>query len=324
VLITPCRDEAQFLQRTIDAVASQTVLPALWVIVDDGSKDDTPQILERAANAHTFIRVIRRADRGTRRVGPGVIEAFYDGLSTIDLDDFDFVCKFDGDLDLPRRYFERVIERMIANSRLGTCSGKPYFPGPDGLLVSEGCGDENSVGMIKFYRTQCFRDFGGFVREVMWDGIDGHRCRMLGWIAESVDDEDLRFVHLRPMGSSHVGILRGRMRHGFGQYFMGTAWWYMLASAVFRMFRPPRIVGGAAMMWGWLRSAIRREARYADPEFRAFLRRFQWQCLTLGKQRAIARMNDEQEAVWIQRNAENSATAPVKHLRPQSQLAGAA
>ena len=88
------------------------------------------------------------------------------------------------------------MDRMETEPRIGTASGKPYFVRP-GLtdsdvrfplvdlekLVSEKIGDENSVGMTKFYRTGCFQQIGGFVREVMWDGIDGHRCRQLGWIA---------------------------------------------------------------------------------------------------------------------------------------------
>ncbi len=76
---------------------------------------------------------------------------------------------------------------MHNNPRLGTCSGKPYFE-DGGSLVSEKCGDEMSVGMTKFYRVECFQEIGGFVREVMWDGIDCHRCRMLGWIAASWND----------------------------------------------------------------------------------------------------------------------------------------
>ncbi len=79
------------------------------------------------------------------------------------------------------------MKRMEANPRIGTCSGKPYMD-LHGKLVSEKCGDENSVGMIKFYRTTCFRQIGGFVPKLMWDGIDCHRCRMLGWIAVSWDD----------------------------------------------------------------------------------------------------------------------------------------
>ena len=82
--------------------------------------------------------------------------------------------------------------------------------------------------MTKFYRVSCFEAIGGFVREVMWDGIDCHQCRMKGWAACSWDDPELRFVHLRPMGSSQDSIFTGRMRHGYGQYFMGTGFLFIL------------------------------------------------------------------------------------------------
>ena len=174
----------------------------------------------------------------------------------------------------------------------------------NGKLVSEKCGDENSVGMTKFYRVKCFEQIGGFVHQVMWDGIDGHRCRMLGWVAASYDEPELRFIHLRPMGSSHKGIVTGRLRHGFGQYFMGTSPVYMTASAVFRMTRPPFVIGGLAMWWGYFKSFLERAPRYGDDEFRRFLRRYQWRCLFLGKAEATRRLNDAQQDLW--RSAQES------------------
>lgn len=305
VLISPCRDEARYMRRTLDSVLAQSLRPSLWVIVDDGSTDESPRILDEYCTAHSFIRVVRREDRGRRAVGPGVIEAFYAGLATVDLDQFDYVCKLDLDLDLPPRYFEELIRRMDADPRLGTCSGKPYFPHPaDGHLVSEGCGDDTSVGMTKFFRVECFRQIGGFVREVMWDGIDCHRSRMLGWRACSWDDPDIRFVHLRPMGSSQVGLWTGRKRHGFGQYFMGTAPLYMIASASHRAMRRPYVVGGLGMLAGYFGAMARRAPRYNDPEFRRFLRRYQSMVLVKGKSGALRTI----EASW-------PARAPAPALR---------
>src|SRR5262245_6339824 len=165
LLISPCRDEAQYLRSTLDSVAAQSVPPALWIVVDDGSTDDTPQILKEYAARLPYLRVVRRHDRGHRRVGPGVIEAFYDGLAQVRLDDFDYLCKLDMDLTLPARYFELLMQRMEGNPRIGTTSGKPWFIHPQtGALVPEVCGDEMSVGMTKFYRVSCFREIGGFVR----------------------------------------------------------------------------------------------------------------------------------------------------------------
>lgn len=294
VLISPCRDEADYMRRTLDSVIAQTVRPAKWVIVDDGSTDETPQILAEYAGRHDWIEIVTRNNRGRRAVGPGVIEAFYEGYATIKAMDFDYVCKFDLDLEMPPRYFEILMERMEQQPRLGTCSGKPYFPHPvTGELISEKCGDEMSVGMTKFYRTRCFEEIGGFVREVMWDGIDCHTCRMKGWIARSWDEPELRFLHLRAMGSSHKGILTGRQRHGFGQYFMGTWFPYMVASAVFRMTRPPLVAGGMAMLWGYVKSWAKNLPRYQNDEFVRFLRAYQKRCLLVGKKKATGEIDEK-------------------------------
>jgi poly-beta-1,6-N-acetyl-D-glucosamine synthase len=296
-LITPCRDEAKYARRTLDAIVTQTIRPAIWVIVDDGSTDETPKILAEYAQRFPFIKIVQRADRGDRKLGGGVIDAYYAGYETLNPADYDYVCKLDLDLDLPQKYFQTLMERMEQNPRLGTTSGKPYYI-KDGKVVPELCGDENSVGMVKFYRTDCFTQIGGYVRELMWDGIDCHRCRQLGWIAVSWPDPGLQFEHLRPMGTSHKSWWTGRVRHGVGQYFMGTGPVYMLASAIFRMAHPPVIVGGTANLWGYFKSFLRRKPRYGDKAFRKFLRRYQWSALIHGKRKATALLNARQARVW--------------------------
>lgn len=134
VAISPCRNEAQYLRRCIESVLAQSVRPDLWIVVDDGSSDSTPEILAEYAAQHDWIRVVERRDRGRRAVGPGVVQAFYEGLSGVDLDDFEYLCKLDLDLDLPPRYFEILTDRMRAMPRLGSCSGKPYARTPSGGL----------------------------------------------------------------------------------------------------------------------------------------------------------------------------------------------
>lgn len=290
VLISPCRDEARYCRTTIESVLAQTVRPAQWAIVDDGSTDKTPTILAEYAAEHEWITVVRRKDRGRRAVGPGVVDAFYAGLATIDLDQFDYLCKLDLDVELPARYFETLIERMQAQPRLGTCSGKPYLREPEsGRLLSERIGDEMSAGMTKFYRTTCFRDIGGFVREVSWDGIDCHYCRMKGWIAQSWDEPELRFMHLRQMGASHKGIWTGRIRWGRGKRFMGSSPLYALAVSVFRAVERPMLIGGLGILVGYFDAMVRRLPRYQDPEYRAFLRRYEHCSLLFGKRRTMER-----------------------------------
>ncbi len=282
------------MKKTLDSVVAQTVTPALWVVVDDGSTDETPRILADYAAKHDWIRVVPKPDRGKRAVGPGVVEAFYAGLETV-TEEFPYLCKLDLDLDLPPRYFETLIERMEADPRIGTCSGKPYVR-RGGRLVSERRGDEMSVGMTKFYRKRCFDQIGGFVREVMWDAIDCHKARQLGWKAVSWDHADLNFEHLRPMGSSQVSIYEGRRRHGFGQYFMGSDPIYFAATAVFRALEPPYVLGGLAMLQGYLGAWMKGTRQLDDPELRAFIRRYQRRALLGGRRKAIRQIEEERAA----------------------------
>ena len=300
LIISPCRNEEKLMKATLDTVCQQSILPDKWVIVDDGSTDSTPVILKEYADKYDFISIVSRENRGHRKVGGGVIDAFYSGMSSINIDDYEYLCKLDLDLILPLNYFELIINKMKGNPRIGTASGKPYYVNEmTGDLISEGCGDENSIGATKFYRVKCFKQIGGFVRQVMWDGIDGHRCRMLGWVAISWDEPAIRFTHLRPMGSSQKSILTGRRRHGFGQYFMGSSFTYMSVAATYRiLFHQPFILGGLAMWWGYVKSALTRIKRLEDPEFRKFLRQYQWDCMLKGKKRATEDLNKRQEEKW--------------------------
>ena len=285
------------MRRTLDSVVAQSLTPSLWVIVDDGSTDETPQILAEYTAQHDWIRVVQKPDRGHRAVGPGVIEAFYAGYDTIDPGDYAYSCKMDLDLDLPPRYFETLIKKMEGDPRIGTSSGKPYMR-VNGALVSERRGDEMSAGMTKFYRRDCFEAIGGYVREVMWDAIDCHKARALGWIAVSWDEPDLRFEHLRPMGSSQTSIYTGRRRHGFGQYFMGSDPLFYLATCIFRMAEPPYVLGGLAMAQGYFGAWARGERQLDDPELVAFIRAYQRRALRVGKAKAVAEIEAERAALF--------------------------
>ncbi len=286
------------MRRTLDSMVAQTVQPTLWLIVDDGSTDETPEILAEYAAQHDWIKVAPKPDRGHRAVGPGVIEAFYFGLDQVTLSDFAYLCKLDLDLDLPPGYFATLIARMQDNPRIGTCSGKPYARNSRGALVAETAGDEMSVGMTKFFSTACFEDIGGFVHEVMWDGIDCHTARMKGWTPKSWDEEGLRFEHLRPMGSSQQSIYTGRRRHGFGQHYMGSDPLYFIATAINKMRHPPVVLGGLAMLQGYFGAMLRGNRQHNDPALRAFIRNYQRRALRMGKAKAIAQIEKERAPIF--------------------------
>ena len=277
LIISPCRDEEATLERTIQCMLAQTRKPDRWIVVDDGSRDRTPEILERAQAGIPWLRVVRRADRGSRKLGGGVIDAFYAGLEAADIP-YDFVAKMDVDLEFQPAYLEGLLARFAADPQLAAASGKVFRPEGDGL-VEEFMIDEMVAGQFKLYRREAFEKIGGFVRELMWDGIDFHRARMLGFRTASFPDPELRILHLRLMGSSDRSIYRGRMRWGRGQWFMGSAFPYVLASGVFRMHEKPYAIGGLLIVVGYLEAALRREPRYGDAAFRRELRRWQYERL---------------------------------------------
>lgn len=289
LLIVPCRNEALHLGGLLDSIADQDERPAACVFVDDGSTDATPEILEEAASRLSYVHVVSRPDRGYRSVGPGVIEAFYAALEGVALDSFDYVCKLDADLVVPRGYFARLMDQMEGEVRLGTVSGKVYIRDRSGTLQHEARGDENSVGPCKFYRVSCFRDIGGFERHVGWDGVDGHVCRMRGWIARSIDAPGLRLTTNRPMGASDAGVLRGRVRAGGGLWYIGYDPLYVMARTLCRVKEPPVVVGTCCTLWGYLKAMVTRQPRYGDREYRHYIRTFQRRALLLGKHAAVER-----------------------------------
>lgn len=282
VLVSPVRDEAEYLQKTIDSMVAQTILPVKWVIVDDGSTDGTGAIIDKAAALHHWIEPMHRPNRGTRSVGPGVIDAFYAGYQGLSDTDYEFVGKMDGDLSFGPTYFEYLLRLFAGNTHLGAASGKCFHP-LNGKLVEERIDDESVLGAMKFYRRKCFEEIGGFVREVMWDGIDFHRARMAGWETRSFRDPELRIIHHRQMGSSYHSVVHGRLRWGRGQYFMGTHPLYILVSGVNRMRERPFVLGGMCIVLGYFIAKLRGSPRYEDKAFRRELHRWQLKRLHLAR-----------------------------------------
>ena len=282
VIISPVRNEEQFILGIINSLIAQTVKPVEWIIVDDGSTDKTQEIASSAAAEHDWIRVIEKTNRGFRAVGPGVVEAFYYGYDRIECQEYDYVCKMDADLELGPKYFETLLSFFERDSYLGAASGKPFI-WENGNLIEERTHDEMVCGQINFYRRQCFEDIGGFVREVHWDGIAFHRARMEGWRTRSIRHQDLNFIHKRLMGSSGKGIMAGRLRWGKGQYFMGTHPLFILAIAVYRMMERPYIIGGFCIFLGYCQAYLDSMGRYDYPAFRKSLHAWQMERLKLGK-----------------------------------------
>lgn len=273
-IISPVRDEARFIRITLDAMLAQTVRPQEWLFVDDGSTDETRNIIESYADKYSWIRVISRENRGFRQLGSGVIAAFNFGRENLANRNYVFIAKLDGDMSFPPKYLEVMLDRLTSEPHLAAVSGKVFRPEKDGY-VEEFIIDEMVAGQFKLYKRAAFDEIGGFTQTILWDGIDIHRCRMKGYSTLSFQHPDARLIHHRLMGSSDANVFKGRVRLGRGIWFMGYHPLYAVASGLFRMHERPYFIGGLIIIASYLYAAARREPQFDDREFVRDLRSWQ-------------------------------------------------
>ena len=249
VIITPVRDEALYIQKTIASVLAQTILPAQWVTVDDGSTDGTSEILGRYAAQHAWIKDIHRANRGHRASGGGVIEAFYDGYAALGDTGWEFIVKLDGDLSFPSDYFERCFARFAAEPRLGIGGGMVCFD-DQGQLREESVGDPpfHVRGATKIYRRACWDKIGPLVKAPGWDTIDEVKANLHGWTTRTF--RVLKIVQHKATGTAD-GSWRNWFKNGRANYITGYHPVFMLAKCFKRAFRPPLFIQAIALWAGF-------------------------------------------------------------------------
>jgi biofilm PGA synthesis N-glycosyltransferase PgaC len=274
LLITPVRNEAAHIVRTARAVEAQPRPPDLWVVVDDGSDDPTPDLLRRLAAEIPYLRVLT-TPRGHTKHGPDRLalaaeaRAFNWALSQVDLDGYTHIGKLDGDIELPADYFERLLERMEREPRLGIAGGMLLEP-DGGRWRRERVPEYHVRGALKLYARVCFEAIGGIDERLGWDTIDETYARLHGFETRSFTDLVAR--HHRPEATAD-GALRGRARHGQCAYILHYGLpWVVLRSVKEAAYRPVGLTG-AAFLFGYLRSALRREPRVEDDAFRRLVRR---------------------------------------------------
>lgn len=268
VIITPARDEEEHVQATIKSVAGQTVRPAEWVIVDDGSTDRTGAIIDQYAAQFPWIRVIHRPNRGFRKPGGGVVDAFNEGYASLGCNDWHFIVKLDGDLSFSPDYFQRCFEHFRKQPELGIGGGEIYNALEHGLKL-EANPRFHVRGATKIYRRACWDAIGGFWVGPGWDTIDEVKANMLGWKTRSF--EDLPLVHLRPTGAAE-GPLRDCVKHGVVCYTCGYHPLFVLASCLYRVARKPYVLGSLAIASGFLKAYFTHTSRVDDKGLTDYLR----------------------------------------------------
>jgi poly-beta-1,6-N-acetyl-D-glucosamine synthase len=289
LLITPARDEAMHLERTIRAVAAQTQRPDLWLIVDDGSTDATPAILDRAASELPFVRILRAPEHGAgaadRLAVAAEARAFNWALGTVDPDDYTHIGKLDADIEPPAEYFERLLEHFEREPELGIAGGNLLEHGRSGWHLTK-VPSSHVRGAVKLYSRGCFEAIGGIEERLGWDTIDEIYARMNGFATRSLPGANAR--HHRPV-ATRGGTVRGRARHGQCAYILRyPTWWVALRSLKVAGSRPFGL-SGLAFFYGYVRSAARREERVEDERFRRFVARELRSRVRLG--RSVPRQN---------------------------------
>jgi glycosyltransferase involved in cell wall biosynthesis len=278
-IVSPVRNEAAFLPKTIEAIVSQTIRPHIWVIVDDGSTDDTLAIAHQAASQYSFIKTISRADRGFRLAGKGVIEAFYDGYNLLKDEPWEFLVKMDADVTFGPTYFEECYERFKSDQKLGigggtVCSLKSNALQPEAVDPAF-----HVRGATKIYRRECWNAIGGLIRAPGWDTLDEIKANMLGWT--TLTFPEIRLLHFRPAGEAY-GTWSNWTKNGMANYVLAYHPLFMFLKCCRRVFAKPYVVSALGLGFGYCKGYVTNAAQVGDRELIRYFRRQQMNRL-LGK-----------------------------------------
>jgi glycosyltransferase involved in cell wall biosynthesis len=279
VVVSPVRDEEKYIELTVQSMISQSIKPMEWVIVNDGSTDRTGEIIDKYAAQYDWIHAFHRADRGYRKAGGGVVDAFYDGYGVIRQEDWDFIVKFDGDLFFGETYFESCFEEFANNPKLGIGGGTIYS-NVDGKYILEECPSFHVRGATKIYRRKCWIDMGELIRAPGWDTVDEIKANMLGWETRSFSN-----VHLyqeRVTGGAE-GKWKDHVKHGLANYIAGYHPVFMILKCLKRLFNKPRIIGSIALMTGFIKGYISDVSQVDDDDLIKYIRQQQMNRLLFRK-----------------------------------------
>jgi glycosyltransferase involved in cell wall biosynthesis len=271
VIVTPARNEEAFIQKTIESVVKQTVLPLKWVIVNDGSTDSTSSIVRSYLAKNPWIDLVDLPVRKERDFAAKV-HAFNEGLRQMQDCDFALIANLDADISFGPDHFEFLISKFEGNPRLGVI-GTAYTQENGWDSTQDSFEGETSVhGACQLFRLQCFLDIGGYCanRAGGIDWIAVTTARMKGW--ETRNYRERYFHHYRTMGTAKRGPLGAMYDYGRKDYFLGGSPVWELLRVLFRMTKKPVVFGGLALLAGYCVAAVGGIDRPVSPELIRFHR----------------------------------------------------
>ena len=273
VIITPARNEAQFIELTLKSVVAQTILPLRWVIVSDGSTDGTDEVVEKYASDHPWIELVRMPERQERHFA-GKVHAFNAGYARVKDLDYEVVVSLDADISFDKSYFSLLLGKLSEDRRLGLVgtpfqelSGQTY----DYRFVSI----EHVSGACQVFRRECFEAIGGYqpVKGGSIDHIAVISCRMKGWKTRTFTEKVC--VHHRKIGTAQHRVLTSRFKLGIKDYAVGNHPLWELFRAARQMTMPPLAFGGLALVTGYFWALLQRVERPVSRDLIDFHRREQ-------------------------------------------------
>ncbi len=239
-IIIPAHNEEDYIDKTLESLTQQTLLPKQIVVVNDNSTDNTQSIAENYASKYSWVSVLNSKSSDAHLPGSKIINAFNKGLETLDKN-YDLICKFDADLIFPDNYLEKIVNHFQSNKKLGMASGFCYIEKNEKWFLENLTNKDHIRGALKDYRKDCFEQIGRLKPSMGWDTVDELLAKYNGW--EILTDETLHVKHLKPTGKSYNKA--SKYLQGKAMYKMRYGFWITLISALklaykkrsFRLFR---------------------------------------------------------------------------------------
>jgi poly-beta-1,6-N-acetyl-D-glucosamine synthase len=278
VLITPAHNEETFIEKTLDSMSAQTLLPERWIIVDDGSSDHTAEIIQGYARRFPWIQLVQRPPRIDRSFA-GKVHAFNAGLKHVQSIPFEVIGNLDADLSFEPDYLEFLIQKFAEDPGLGV-AGTPFTEDEGYDSARDSFEGENHVpGGCQLFRRRCFEDIGGYTANPAGgiDWIAVTTARMNGWRTRSFPQK--RFHHYRPLGTAGRSGMAASFSYGEKDYYLGGSPLWQLFRVAYRTTKRP--LEGLALLVGYCWAAIRRVKRTVTRDLMRFHRREQMNKLKL-------------------------------------------
>ena len=277
VIVSPARNEAQFIDLTLQSVVAQERLPMRWVIVSDGSTDGTDEIVARYAARYPWIRLVQMPER-ERRDFAGKVHAFNAGYAQVQDIDHDVVVSLDADISFDPEYFSFLLEKLQADATLGLV-GTPFQETTGQVYDYRFVSIEHVSGACQVFRRECFQEIGGYlpVRGGSIDHIAVISARMKGWKTRTYTEKVC--LHHRGMGTAQRGVLSSKFKLGIKDYTVGNHALWELFRVAYQLTQRPRCLGGLALGSGYISAALRQNERPVPKELVNFHRQEQMQRL---------------------------------------------